>query len=43
MAARHSAWFKVYGLVRQIPAGKVMNYGTIAKLLTRPLSARAVG
>lgn len=43
MAARHSAWFEVYGLVRQIPAGKVMNYGTIAKLLTRPLSARAVG
>lgn len=38
-----SAWDEVYEIVRQIPAGKVMNYGQIAKLLRRPLSARAVG
>lgn len=43
MASGHSTWAEVYEIVRQIPAGKVMNYGAIAKLLTRPLPARAVG
>jgi len=43
MATGHSSWAEVYEIVRQIPAGKVMNYGAIAKLLTRPLPARAVG
>ncbi len=43
MASGHSTWTEVYEIVRQIPAGKVMNYGAIAKLLTRPLTARAVG
>lgn len=38
-----SAWLEVWEIVRQIPAGKVMNYGQIARLLERPLSARAVG
>lgn len=43
MASESSAWSEVYGIVRQIPAGRVMNYGAIAKLLSRPLPARAVG
>jgi methylated-DNA-protein-cysteine methyltransferase-like protein len=38
-----SAWYEVYQIVKQIPRGRVMNYGQIAKLLKRPLSARAVG
>ncbi len=38
-----SAWEEVYQIVRRIPRGKVMNYGQIARLLERPLSARAVG
>ena len=38
-----NAWSEVYAVVRRIPAGKVMNYGQIARLLRRPLSARAVG
>ena len=38
-----SAWEEVYRIVRRIPRGKVMNYGQIADLLDRPLSARAVG
>ena len=41
--SKSSAWSEVYEIVREIPAGKVMNYGAIAKLLTRPLPARAVG
>ncbi len=43
MASGHGTWSDVYEIVRQIPAGKVMNYGAVAKLLTRPLPARAVG
>lgn len=43
MASGHSTWAEIYEIVRQIPAGKVMNYGAIAKLLMRPLPARAVG
>lgn len=38
-----SAWEEVYEIVRLIPSGKVMNYGHIAKLCSRPLTARAVG
>ena len=40
---RVSAWEEVYRIVRCIPRGKVMNYGQVAELLKRPLSARAVG
>lgn len=40
---RTSAWEEVYGIVRRIPRGRVMSYGQIAGLLSRPLSARAVG
>ena len=40
---KSDAWQAVYALVRRIPEGKVMNYGQIARLLERPLSARAVG
>lgn len=43
MPSRVSAWDEVYAIVRQIPRGRVMNYGQIAELLKRPLSARAVG
>jgi methylated-DNA-protein-cysteine methyltransferase-like protein len=38
-----NAWSEVYQIVRRIPRGRVMNYGQIAKLLARPLSAQAVG
>ena len=38
-----SAWEEVYRIVRRIPRGRVMSYGQIADLLSRPLSARAVG
>lgn len=38
-----SAWDEVYEIVRLIPAGKVMNYGQIAALCSRPLTPRAVG
>lgn len=41
--SRQSAWTEVYEVVRQIPAGKVMSYGQIARLLVRPLTPRAVG
>jgi len=34
---------QVYDIVRQIPYGKVMSYGQIAKMLGRPRSAREVG
>lgn len=37
------AFAEVYAIVRKIPCGRVMNYGQIAGLLKRPLSARAVG
>jgi methylated-DNA-protein-cysteine methyltransferase-like protein len=37
------AWEEVYRIVRRIPRGRVMSYGQIADLLSRPLSARAVG
>ena len=38
-----SAWHEVWDVVRQIPSGQVMSYGQIAALLSRPLTARAVG
>lgn len=34
---------KVYDIVKQIPKGKVMSYGQIAKMLGQPRSARIVG
>lgn len=38
-----SAWDEVYEIVRLIPPGRVMNYGQIAVLCSRPLTPRAVG
>jgi len=38
-----SAWEEVYEIVRLIPTGRVMNYGQIAALCSRPLTPRAVG
>lgn len=38
-----NAFDEVYRIVRDIPRGRVMSYGQIARLLERPLSARAVG
>jgi methylated-DNA-protein-cysteine methyltransferase-like protein len=34
---------QVYALVEQIPQGKVISYGRIARLLGRPRAAREVG
>lgn len=34
---------EVYEIVRQIPEGKVMTYGRIARLLGRPQNSRLVG
>ena len=34
---------KVYAMVEQIPHGKVMSYGQIARILGKPRSAREVG
>ena len=34
---------EVYGIVEQIPFGKVMSYGQIARMLGRPRGARVVG
>ena len=34
---------QVYGIVEQIPYGKVISYGEIAKILGRPRAAREVG
>ena len=39
-----NAFFEqVYGLVLQIPSGKVASYGQIARALGRPRAAREVG
>jgi methylated-DNA-protein-cysteine methyltransferase-like protein len=42
-AKGESAWSEIFAIVARIPSGRVMNYGQIARLLERPLSARAVG
>ena len=34
---------KVYRAIMKIPAGKVLTYGQVAKLIDRPGAARAVG
>jgi methylated-DNA-protein-cysteine methyltransferase-like protein len=34
---------QVYAVVEQIPYGKVISYGQIARILGRPLAAREVG
>ncbi len=38
-----SAWHEVWDIVRQIPSGRVMNYGQVAEFHSRPLTPRAVG
>lgn len=44
MRNRHSSFFdKVYGIVREIPAGRVTSYGAIARFLGSVQSARMVG
>jgi methylated-DNA-protein-cysteine methyltransferase-like protein len=40
---RGSYYERVYALVRQIPAGRVVTYGQVAALLGSPRAARAVG
>lgn len=43
-ATSRSAFFaRVYGLVAQVPVGRVTTYGTIARALGQPRSARVVG
>ena len=39
----HSFSEQVYDIVKQIPYGKVISYGEIAKILGRPRAAREVG
>lgn len=43
MTSRTSFYERVYALVSQIPAGKVVTYGQVAALLGSPQAARAVG
>jgi methylated-DNA-protein-cysteine methyltransferase-like protein len=38
-----SFYERVYAVVRQVPAGKVVTYGQVAALLGSPRAARAVG
>lgn len=38
-----NAWEEVYEIVRLIPPGRVMSYGQVATLCSRPLTPRAVG
>ncbi|MEE3273518.1 MAG: MGMT family protein [Acidobacteriota bacterium] len=38
-----NTWEEVYEIVRLIPPGRVMSYGQVATLCTRPLTPRAVG
>jgi methylated-DNA-protein-cysteine methyltransferase-like protein len=42
-AAATNFYQRVYALVRQVPAGKVVTYGQVAALLENPRAARAVG
>ncbi len=39
----NSFFEKVYGVVAQIPEGKVISYGAIARLIGNPGAARQVG
>jgi len=41
--AADSFFDRVYGVVEQIPYGKVVSYGQIARMLGQPRSAREVG
>ena len=43
MATNDNFFERVYGIVRQIPYGKVTSYGAIAKALGTARSARMVG
>ena len=38
-----SAWDEIFRIVRRIPRGRVVNYGQVAAMLERSLSAQAVG
>ncbi len=40
---RASTWEAVYEIVRRIPAGRVMTYGQISRLLDERISPRYVG
>jgi methylated-DNA-protein-cysteine methyltransferase-like protein len=43
MKAEAGFYQRVYKLVREIPAGKVMSYGGVAAALGKPRAARQVG
>lgn len=43
MAGRETFYDRVYQLVRQVPAGRVITYGHVALELGAPAAARAVG
>jgi methylated-DNA-protein-cysteine methyltransferase related protein len=43
MSQEDSFFLKVYGVVKQIPEGKVTTYGAIARYLGSPQSSRMVG
>lgn len=43
MAEKDQFFKKVYDIVRQIPYGRVTSYGTIARSIGAPQSARMVG
>jgi methylated-DNA-protein-cysteine methyltransferase related protein len=38
-----STWDPVYGLVKQIPRGRVLYYGAVARILRLPGGARSAG
>ena len=38
-----NTWEEVYEIVRLIPPGRVMSYGQVATLCSRPLTPRAAG
>jgi methylated-DNA-protein-cysteine methyltransferase-like protein len=43
MSQEDSFFLKVYGVVKQIPEGKITTYGAIARYLGSPQSSRMVG
>lgn len=43
MPAGQNLYFKIYGVVRRIPKGKVASYGQIATLAGNPRASRVVG